>query len=123
VYIKASDRTPEVKFDHHLGEVFFSGESYPENAFNFYKPIIAEFKELCQAGKPLVLKFELVYINSSSLGMLRNIFNEIDLYAQQGLSVTVLWQFYKDDDGMREFGEDLQDLFPAIAFKLLGIEV
>ena len=121
MYIKASDRTPEVKLDQHLGEVSFSGESYPENAVNFYKPIIAKLEELCQAGKPLVLKFELVYINSSSLGMLRNILNGIDPYARQGFSVTVLWRFYEDDDGMRELGEDLQDLFPAIAFKLLTI--
>ena len=118
MFIKASDRTPEVRIDSQAGEVIFSGESYPENAINFYKPIMETLEGLCQSGTSLSLRFELIYMNSSSLGMLRNMMSAIDHYAQQGLSATVSWQAYEDDDGMIEMGEDLQELYPAIQFKL-----
>ena len=118
MFIKAGDRTPEVKIDSQAGQVIFSGESYPENAINFYKPIIETLESLCQSGTSLSLRFELIYINSSSLGMLRNMMIAIERYAQQGLSATVSWQAYEDDDGMREMGEDLRELYPSIEFKL-----
>lgn len=118
MYIKAGERTPEVQINSQLGEITFSGESYPENAFNFYKPIMDKLDELCQSKTPLSLRFELIYINSSSLGMLRNMMDAIERHAEQGLSVKVLWQAYEDDDSMREMGEDFQELFTAITFKL-----
>lgn len=118
MYLKPSDRTPEVNINPQSGEIFFSGESYPENAINFYKPIMDKVEEMCRAKTPLAFKFELVYINSSSLGMIRNMMNAINRYAEQGLATTVLWQAYEEDDGMREMGEDLQELYPAIEFKL-----
>jgi hypothetical protein len=118
VYIKAGDRTPEVQISPQSGEILFSGESYPENAINFYKPILGKLEELCQNKTPLAIKFELIYINSSSLGMLRNIMSALDRHAQAGLLISVSWLAYEDDDGMREMGEDLRELYPAIEFKL-----
>jgi len=118
LYIKASDRTPEVRINPQSGEVMFSGESYPENSINFYKPIMDKIEEMCQSKTPLTFKFELIYINSSSLGMLRNMMNAIEHHAQQGLPAVVSWQAYEDDDGMREMGEDLQELYPHIAFEV-----
>ena len=50
--------------------------------------------------------------------MLRNMMDAIERHAEQGLSVKVLWQAYEDDDSMREMGEDFQELFTAITFKL-----
>jgi hypothetical protein len=118
VYIKAGERTPEIQVDDQLREVIFSGESYPENAINFYKPIMDKLDELCQNKNPLKLRFELIYINSSSLGMLRNMMSALERHAQQGLVVKVLWQAYQDDDNMREMGEDFKELYPHIALEL-----
>ena len=118
MYIKAGDRTPEVQINPQSGEVTFSGESYPENAIHFYKPILDKLEELFLNKTPLQFRFELIYINSSSLGMLRNLMSTVNQHAQQGLSATVLWQAYEDDDGMQEMGEDLQELFPAITFQM-----
>jgi hypothetical protein len=118
MHIEPGDRTPEVQMNSQTGEILFTGESYPENAINFYKPILDKLEELCQNKTPLVLRFELIYINSSSLGMLRNLLSTVHHYAQQGLPVSVNWQAYEDDDSMREMGEDLQELFPALSFQL-----
>ena len=119
--IKATERTPEFTLNSTTGELIFSGESYPENAISFYKPILEKIEALCQSKIDLLIRFELIYMNSSTLGMFRNMMNMMNTYAQQGNTISVVWQFFHDDDDMREIGEDFQELFSSIQFRFQPI--
>ena len=119
--IKATERTPAFTFNSTTGELIFSGESYPENAISFYKPILEKIEALCQSKTVLLIRFELIYMNSSTLGMFRNMMNMINTYALQGNSISVVWQFFHDDDDMREIGEDFQELFSSVQFRFQPI--
>jgi hypothetical protein len=121
MYIKASERTPEFNYNSSSGEMIFTGESYPENASNFYKPILEKLESLCQSNTPLILKFELIYLNSSSLGIFRNMMNLLVKYVHEGNSISVIWQYFEDDEGIIEIGQDLHELFPSIDFQFKTI--
>jgi len=121
MYIKASERTPEFNYISSSGEMIFTGESYPENASNFYKPILEKLESLCQSNTPLILKFELIYLNSSSLGIFRNMMNLLVKYVHEGNSISVIWQYFEDDEGIIEIGQDLHELFPSIDFQFKTI--
>lgn len=41
----ASTSSPAVNFDAKTGQLTMSGESYPENTFEFYAPVIGWLKE------------------------------------------------------------------------------
>jgi len=53
--------------------------------------------------------------------MFRNMMNMMNTYAQQGNTISVVWQFFHDDDDMREIGEDFQELFSSIQFRFQPI--
>jgi len=121
VHIKSSDRTPEFKFISSACELSFSGESYPENALSFYKPILEKIAILCESDTPLVIKFKLIYMNSSSLGIFRNMMNTLNAHAKRGNKVVVVWMHFDDDDDTREIGEDFHELFSSIEFQFSPI--
>lgn len=41
LFIEQTKSTPKVLFDHQNAKLSIQGQSYPENAFQFYEPIIA----------------------------------------------------------------------------------
>ena len=61
----ASTSSPAVNFDAKTGQLTMSGESYPENTFEFYAPVIGWLKEFVAGTDiPVVLTLELAYLNT-----------------------------------------------------------
>ena len=65
--IAASQSTPSVTADWELGLLRMQGDSYPENSFEFFGPIIGWLERLLQAPPAPLLRLELrlVYMNTS----------------------------------------------------------
>lgn len=59
--------TMEVNFDFESGILKMSGNSYPEDAINFFEPLNVWIEEyVIKVKKPLQIKVKLNYLNSSS---------------------------------------------------------
>ena len=58
----------------------------------------------------------LAYFNSSSTKMLFNLIEALSGAAEAGRPVALHWYHDEEDDTICEFGEELRDDFPAIAF-------
>lgn len=90
------------------GRLEISGSSYPENAVEFFEPVLAWVRELL-AGRPadvsLVLRVD--YMNTSSTKRLLDVLDLLDGFHREGGSARVSWRFESGDDDMREMGEDL----------------
>lgn len=119
LHISPTEDTPEVVFDPGAGTVSMVGRSLPENAFNFFKPVIDLAKQYVNIlpAKDTTLVFDLDYFNSSSgrfIFELLNIFEENKSYKTK---VTVKWRTEKDDELMIEKGEELKSLL-AIPFTI-----
>lgn len=85
---------PAILADWESGIITMRGDSYPENSFELFQPLIdwvAEF--LNGAGRPLHLELELVYINTSSIRAMMDIFDLMENAHQRGIQNSVRWVY------------------------------
>jgi len=108
--IPSTPKTPEIDFDKDSGELLILGISVPENAIEFYTPVIGWLISYASTPKnKTILSFKLTYINTSSLQYLYDVLKEIDEICEPD-SVVINWYFAEDDDDMKETGEDFQEV-------------
>ena len=112
--------TPSVLFDHQSCVLELKGESYPENAQEFYQPILESLNRFVKADRgPLVVSVNLPYFNSSSSKCLLDIFDILEEYAVHRKGIQVNWYYQEGDEDLRESGEDFaEDL--ALTFNLIS---
>jgi len=116
----STDRTPEIDFDFGNNHLILRGESYPEDAFSFYKPVFEVLDDyLVQLGTgSCQFDFEIIYFNSSSAKAIMTLFEKLDAAAAGGASVTIVWHYDEEDDTMQELGEEFGEDLEHAAFRL-----
>jgi len=116
----STDRTPEIDFDFGNNHLILRGESYPEDAFSFYKPVFEVLDDyLVQLGTGgCRFDFEIIYFNSSSAKAIMTLFEKLDAAAAGGASVTIVWHYDEEDDTMQELGEEFGEDLEHAAFRL-----
>ena len=113
--------TPGVSYDPDTGTLVFSGQSYPENSFDFYAPI-KEWLDalLTESPERLQVEFKLDYFNTSSSKCLLDFLERLEQHHQAHQNVTIRWFYDRDDEDMEEsgqdFGEDLELPFELVPF-------
>ena len=93
-----------------------TGESYPEDVTEFYKPIFEALDTyLAKLGKGSCrFDIELIYLNSSSAKAIMRLMDKLDAAAAKGAAVDVHWFYDEEDDTMQELGEEFgEDLYNA----------
>ena len=118
--IEKTDRTPLVNFDYSNHSLELSGEAYPENNDEFYRPIFESLHAYLTVENDVAInfKFRMIYFNSSSARMLMKIFELLDNTASNGRQVNIEWYYLEDDDTMKEFGEDYSEDIEHAIFKM-----
>src|ERR1700733_2836389 len=118
IMIKATARTPEIKFDATRGKLEIKGRSIPENAVEFYRPLMESFDKYLTDSVPSVeVDIQLEYLNTDSSRCILNIFRHLEKLHAKGSQVTVNWYYEKDDLDMKETGEDYKAIV-SVAFNL-----
>jgi len=100
---------PDVNFNVDTGVCSIEGESFMENAKEFYEPInewLIEFNKENPKTK-ITLKIELSYYNTSSSKAIFELFYILQKFQDKGSDVEIYW-FYNQDD--KEMEEDIMDL-------------
>ena len=117
--IKSSERTPEICFDYDNHKFEISGEAYPENTDEFFRPIMVALQDYITLGasEKILFLFKLVYFNSSSARVFMKLFELLD-EAAENRSIEVEWHYHEDDDTMEEFGEEFAEDMENVSFKL-----
>lgn len=107
--ITGSQSTPSVSADWAQGILRMQGDSYPENSFEFFGPIISWLERFLQNPPAPMLRLELhlVYMNTSSVKAMMDIFDLLEDAHQQGRQVRVDWYY----DPRNERVVDLADEF------------
>jgi len=121
--IPATDITPAIDFSASSCVLKMNGESYPENVGKFYEPVYQWLEAFFAAGKgrAVVAEFELTMFNSSTAKALMNIIEMLEEGAEGEDSVTLNWRFHESNDLVEEFGEDLQEDYPALAVNMVPL--
>ena len=106
--IEGSQSTPKVVSHFDEGRLVMHGDSYPENSFEFFGQVIAWIEHfLAESTAPLKLELRLVYMNTSSVKAMMDIFDLLEEAHGNGRGVRVDW-FY---DPRNERVVDLADEF------------
>ena len=118
--IEQTERSPKVFFDYGNHELEISGESYPENNDEFYRPIFDSLQSYLGTKNTdrLNFKFKMVYFNSSSARMLMKLFELLDETAGNGRDINIEWYYREDDDTMAEFGGDYSEDIEYASFNM-----
>lgn len=121
IFIEKTQYTPEVKSDLEACVLNIAGKSYPENTFEFYKPINAWIKTFIAThkDKELTFNFEIIYFNSSSSKALFDLFDSLEESVKNGLQIIVNWIYDEDNESMEEAGEDFIDDFEVLQINLV----
>lgn len=119
LFIAASASSPEVDFRFEQRQLSLKGESYPENAAQFWGEIIATLRRFLaddSTDAPITVNVALAYFNSSSTKMLFSLFDALNEKAEAGTEVILNWYHDEEDDTIFEFGQELQEDFSALVF-------
>ena len=120
INIEGCDNSPKVILNFTEGKIEITGESYPENTFDFYQPILAWLYDYFNAPQKItIVDLNLLYFNSSTVQVLFEIF---DIF-QDNIGKTELiinWYYDKDDiDWQDDFNYFVEE-FEMLKFNAVG---
>ncbi len=120
--IEATRSTPLIDYDPERGLLRLEGESYPENALEFFAPLFRGLKD-SQPGEGARLRviIRLVYFNSSSSKCLLDLIDLLNKRAHCGEDIQLEWHYEEDDEDMLEAGQEFAE-DAAFVFKLVARE-
>jgi hypothetical protein len=108
--VPATTSSPQVLADPDQGLVSLAGESYPENSFEFFRPLgewVTAF--LARDGRPLTVETRLTYLNTSSIKCLIDLLDELEEAHRGGRTVAMHWYYNLEDDRALELAEEFKE--------------
>jgi len=108
--IPGSISSPTVRLDANRGSMELSGESYPQNAFDFFDPIIEWARQfLRESPSPLALELHLSYLNTSSTKCVIDLLDLLEGAHKAGRRVQVAWYCDPENERAREAAEEFRE--------------
>lgn len=121
LHIPGSQSTPVIDGDWERGILSISGDSYPENSFELFGPMLGWVERfLAEPERPLALELRLMYLNTSSIKAMMDVFDLLEEAWDGGRNVSVAWHYdYRNErvaDLAGEFKEDCSFPFAILPY-------
>jgi hypothetical protein len=108
--ISPSSSSPAIVADWNKGVVSMAGDSYPENSFELFQPLIDWVETfLAEADRPLHLELELVYLNTSSIRSMMDIFDQMESAHLKGRAVSTRWSYATANERVGQLAEEFRE--------------
>ncbi|WP_279586999.1 biofilm regulation phosphoprotein SiaC [Modicisalibacter xianhensis] len=108
--IPGSQSTPAVQGEWQAGRLAMQGDSYPENSYELFGQVIDWVESyLAQGDRPLHLDLGLVYLNTSSVKVMMDIFDMLEEAHQAGQDVQVRWYYDARNERIAELAEEFRE--------------
>jgi hypothetical protein len=105
--IAPTKTTPGVVFDPTQRILEFSGQSYPENALQFYQGIQQTLESyLAENSEPLMVSFKLDYFNTSSSKCVLDLMECLERHHKRNNNIAITWYYLEGDEDMHDSGVD-----------------
>lgn len=113
--------TPLINLDAQKGIFELVGKSYPENTFEFYKPMMDWVEEYFKDNEQekTVVNLEIIYFNSSSSKLFFDFFDLLEESHNNGKYIEINWIFDEENEAAEEAGEDFKEDFEDLNFNLV----
>lgn len=121
-YLARTSHSPEVNFQFSRHHLSMTGEAYPENANDFFLPILSQLNHYLSHTdhQHIIFDFRLTYFNSAATKMLYTLFGMLNDSASSKNRITLNWFHDPEDDTILEFGEGVQDDFLSLDFHAIA---
>ncbi len=86
-----------------------SGDSYPENSYEVFAPVLAWLEAFLEQKQPLSLKLRLLYLNTSSIKIMMEIFDALQAAFEDSQVVEVEWFYEKGNQRVVELAEEFKE--------------
>jgi len=107
INLEGTEDTPKIILDKNNGIFEISGRSLPEDAADFYKPILEWLQEYAKGPNPeTVFIFKLEYFNTASSKLILDVLTKLESIN----NTKITWYHHEDDEDMAEAGSEFQDL-------------
>lgn len=119
-YIEETKYTPEISMDPDNGVISMTGKSYPENTFEFYRPVMDWLEEYFEKNtkEKTVVNMEIIYFNSSSSKLFFDFFDLLE-ESTEDKNIEINWIYDEENESALEAGEDFQEDFEELNIKLV----
>jgi hypothetical protein len=118
--ILATNASPEISFNPTTGKFKIIGNSLPENAIEFYKPVIEWLKLYVESPNTTTeLVFKMTLLNTSSRKAFIDIFELLNSILKKS-DLKILWYYNSCDEDIEEVGLDFKEYSKA-SFELICI--
>ena len=110
--LSGSRSTPFVDFDPDGHRLRLRGQSYPENAFAFYEPLLKwldRYLAGLDASASVVAELRFPYINTTSTKCVLTLLEKLDEAYRGGADITVEWHADENDESEMECAEEFRE--------------
>lgn len=109
--LKESKSTPFVDFNVDNDILIIKGQSYPEDAFLFFKPLLEWLKEYLEGkvGQDVWVEVTLTYSNTSSSKCIMMILDLLEAATDQSVNVKLKWICNQHNEYEQEFAEEFKE--------------
>lgn len=108
--IESTQSTPSIFADAQAGTVAMRGDSYPENSFELFSPVMQWVEDyLRDADHALTLNLHLLYLNTSSVKAMMDIFDILEEAHREGRQVAVNWYYDEQNERVAELAEEFKE--------------
>ncbi len=124
LFIEKTKSTPEISFDAGKSKLQITGQSYPENAFKFYEPVLKwldVYLDELEQEIVLELYFNMPYINTSSTKCIMMLMEKLDDAHQSGKNVTIRWYYDLGNETALECAEEFKEDL-TLPFEITPVE-
>lgn len=119
--IEQTKSTPAIDFDAQNKIMAIRGESYPENAFKFYEPVLGwlnDFLSQVETDGTIQMNLNLPYFNTSSSKCLMMILEKLEEAHNLGKQIVVNWYYDRDNESELECAEEFKE-FVDLTFNII----
>lgn len=108
--IPQTNASPSIRADWAGGLIVMQGDSYPENSFELFQPLIDWVDGfLAKSDRPLRLELELLYLNTSSIRALMDILDLLEEAHGKGRKVSACWSYDGANERVGELASEFKE--------------
>ncbi|MCE4067982.1 MULTISPECIES: biofilm regulation phosphoprotein SiaC [Pseudomonas] len=117
LHVNGTQSTPQIHGDWQAGILAMQGDSYPENSYELFGQVIEWVERfLTEEQRPLELDLRLLYLNTSSIKAMMDIFDLLEEAHGQGRTTRVAWHYDRRNERVAELAEEFREdcTFPFV---------
>lgn len=107
--IEGTQSTPSIVADFKAGIMEMRGDSYPENSFELFSPAMQWIEDYLRQDRTLTLNLYLLYLNTSSVKAMMDIFDILEDAHRVGRKVVVNWFYDEQNERVADLAEEFKE--------------